>query len=667
MPAIECFAQKIITGCSRLMQCVTYSGKGCLCAIFLTIFFVGGLQTTARAQATTNFRVPLVYGYQADPMMFTWNGSYYLYVNEQLQYNRLRRTHSLAGIASAADEIISSGVVGVGTATSCGYMLHWNSLWYQYCADGRGSLVLVSSADDPMSTYTLAGYIDGPSGFTGYSEWPIVVGSQIYMLFTNDATSTTLHSIWAAKFSNPYTRTGTWNIIATPNSGSGSWECGDSRCIDEGGSAVVHGSKAFLLFSAGGYESPDYCVGMLTASTSSDLTQQSSWTKSSGCVISRNNAASVYGPGSALWFKSLDGTQDWIVYHVKTSTNNQYNGDDRKLELMHITWDSGGNPIFASPHAMDTFTPLPSGDPGEMDTAPTISSWSNGILKVDAVGSGNNLYEDTWTGSTNTWSGWYQVGVSPPNGAALGPASISRTSNSIDMFVPTDSLIYKQTWNGTSWSSWTNMGGPNPSCCIGSVAGSRAATASWGSDRVDVFGLGLDHSLWQNTWTSETGYSGWTASLGYPSLGLPAGQEELMGAPAAVSREANAIDVFERDANGDIFTDSWNGTAWSGWSDVGAVSPGNASNPAVASWGSTNLQLYERGRDGNIYQNVWNGTSWAGWTSIGAPTAGAVSDPAAFSRTTNYADVFTRAADGNIYHTAWNGSSWSTWTNFGQP
>lgn len=636
---------------------------------FLSLLFIvpcavivcSSLQEKAQAQQTANFRAPLVYGYQADPMMTYWNGYYYLYVDDQLGYDRMRKSASLAGIGSAASEVIYVGSGGVKPGVNCVYLFHWNSRWYQYCGNGQGgTLVLESSADDPVSTYSLAGQLDAPPGFTGYAEWPILVGSQIYMLITTNGDGTSHNSIYAAKFSDPVTRTGSWSLIAVPNAGSGSWECGDGRCIDEGGSAVVHGNNVYLLFSAGGYESPDYCVGMLTASTSADLTVQSSWTKSSGCVIARNDSAGVYGPGSALWFKSPDGTQDWIAYHVKTSTGNHKNGDDRKLEAMQVTWDGNGNPVFSSPYAVDTYHALPSGDPGNEFSAPSVSSWGSNRLTVHAIGIGNNIYEDYWT-SNGGWSGWHQVGVTPPNGAALGAESVSRESNYIDMFVPTDSLIYRQTWDGLSWSSWVSMGGPNPSCCIGSVVGSRAAAASWGSDRVDLFSLGLDHGLWQNTWTSETGYSGWLTNLGYPT------SAEFIGDPAAFSRAANYIDVFMRGNNGDIYTETWNGSAWSGWTDIGSCPPGNASSPSVASWSSTNLQVYERGRDGNIYQIVWNGTSWGSWTSIGAPSVGAVSDPSAYSRVSNWVDVFTRGADGKIYSTYWNGTSWSAWSSFGEP
>ena len=616
---------------------------------------------SALGQTSTNYRVPLVYGYQSDPMMVYANGYYNLYVDDQMGYDRIRKSASLAGLVNAEPEVVYVGTGGVAPAVSCSYLFHWNSRWYQYCGDSTGNLVLESSADDPSSSYTFLGRLDAPSGFTGYAEWPIMSNGQIYMLITTNGEGVTYNSIYAAKFSDPATRTGSWNLISVPAGGSGSWECGDGRCIDEGGSAVIHGSNIYLLFSAGGYESPDYCVGMLTANMSSDLTQQANWTKSSGCVISRNNSSDVYGPGSAMWFKSPDGTQDWIIYHLKTSTANNMNGDDRKLEAMQVTWDGSGNPVFSQPTAVDTYHTLPSGDPGNELSAPSLSSWSSTRTTADAIGSGNNVYENFWTASSGTWTGWHQVAATPPNGAAMGPAAVSRTTNIIDLVVPTDSLLYRSTWNGTAWSAWSSMGGPSPSCCIGSVAGSKAAMSSWGSDRVDMFTLGLDHTLWQDTWTSETGYSGWTTSLGNPT------NIRLIGAPAAISRTSNVIDVFMRGTNGDIYTLSWNGSAWSSWTDLGSCSPGNSSNPAVASWSSTNLQLFERGRDGNIYEDIWNGTGWSGWTSIGAPSVGAVADPAAVSRTSNYTDLFVRGADGNVYATNWTGSAWGSWSSFGEP
>ena len=236
--------------------------------------------TTAKgtAQSTTEFRVPLMYGYQADPMMVTYNGRYYLYVNDQMGYDRMRKSKSLAGIAGSQSELLYTGDgVTEDVEVTCGYIIQWQGSWYQYCGDTTGGLVLKSNTSDPTGGYTFFGRnLDVPPGYTAYAKWPILVNNHLYMLATINGDGQVPNSIWAATYSDPVTRTGSWNQIAVPTKGTGSWECADNRCIDEGGSTVVHGSNVFLLFSAGGYEDPGYCVGMLTAAVTSDLSQQSS-------------------------------------------------------------------------------------------------------------------------------------------------------------------------------------------------------------------------------------------------------------------------------------------------------------------------------------------------------------------------------------------------------
>ena len=340
---------------------------------------------------------------------------------------------------------------------------------------------------------------------------------------------------------------------------------------------------------------------------------------------------------------------------------------------MQVTWDGSGNPVFGSPYAVDTYQTLPSGDAGDQYSSPFVSSWSSSRITLHAIGSGNAIWEDYWTTTSGTWSGWHQVGAVPPNGAAIGPASISRISNYIDMFVPTDSKLYTQTWNGSTWStSWSNMGGPSPTssveenpnggCCVANVNGSKAAATVWSSSRINIFVTGDDHDVWENHWISGTGWSG------YNDLGQPTGTRlGIIGAPGAASMSNNETDVFARAADGNIYQNTWNGSAWVGWSELGATSAGNASNPAATTWSSTNEQVYERGRDGNIYQIIWNGSTWGSWTSLGAPTPGATADPTAVSRTSNYVDVFTRATDGKIYQKTWNGTTWSSWTSLGEP
>jgi GH43 family beta-xylosidase len=96
-----------------------------------------------------------------------------------------------------------------------------------------------------------------------------------------------------------------------------SWET-VGGAVNEGAEVLQHDGKTFIVFSASHCSTPDYKLGILTYNGGDPL-NSSSWTKSSTPVIQRNNAAGVYGPGHNGFFKSPDGTEDWIVYHATTN------------------------------------------------------------------------------------------------------------------------------------------------------------------------------------------------------------------------------------------------------------------------------------------------------------------------------------------------------------
>jgi len=78
--------------------------------------------------------------------------------------------------------------------------------------------------------------------------------------------------------------------------------------------------KTFIVCSAGHCPTPDYKLGMLTYNGTGDPLDSASWVKSPNPVFQRSNANGVYGPGHNGFFKSPDGTEDWIVYHAHFGT-----------------------------------------------------------------------------------------------------------------------------------------------------------------------------------------------------------------------------------------------------------------------------------------------------------------------------------------------------------
>ncbi len=66
----------------------------------------------------------------------------------------------------------------------------------------------------------------------------------------------------------------------------------------------------------------------------------------------------VFGPGHNGFFRSPDGTEDWIVYHAKTNSFYTYKG--RETRAQKITWSAYGTPNFGEPMPLSAVLDEPS-------------------------------------------------------------------------------------------------------------------------------------------------------------------------------------------------------------------------------------------------------------------------------------------------------------------
>jgi hypothetical protein len=69
---------------------------------------------------------------------------------------------------------------------------------------------------------------------------------------------------------------------------------------------------------------------------------------------------------------------------------------------------------------------------------------------------------------------------------------ISRDTNRLDVFgIGLDNAVWRRWWDGTQWGGWESEGG--------SVFSPITATA-WAADRMDLFVIGGDSGLWHKWW-----------------------------------------------------------------------------------------------------------------------------------------------------------------------
>lgn len=121
------------------------------------------------------------------------------------------------------------------------------------------------------------------------------------------------------------------------------------------------GKYIHIAYSASGVWTPYYSLGLLTAKANSDLLNPASWKKSPQPVFRQSPENGVYGTGHNSFFRSPDGTEDYIFYHARdTQVDPPGKGDTRSPRAQKIEWKKE-YPHFGTPLPTSTRLKKPSG------------------------------------------------------------------------------------------------------------------------------------------------------------------------------------------------------------------------------------------------------------------------------------------------------------------
>ena len=129
--------------------------------------------------------------------------------------------------------------------------------------------------------------------------------------------------------------------------------------ILEGGFFLENNGRLFLIYSANGWKTQHYALGVLEL-VGDDICDPDSWIKHPEPLLVYGNG--VYGPGHASFFRSPDGSEVWCAYHAMQEPNEALVWVPRLVNVQKVEFDSTGYPVMGQPVGSETPIAPPSGE-----------------------------------------------------------------------------------------------------------------------------------------------------------------------------------------------------------------------------------------------------------------------------------------------------------------
>lgn len=329
-------------------------------------------EPAGQEQVVRFFTNPVIDG-GADPWVIQDNGSYYLSGSDGGGKIFISQFDKISEMSKAKPQLVyDSNNESVKVNALWGPHLNKiNGEWYiYYCAQinndpeftSQRMWVLKSETDSPFGPYENKGEVL----LSNNKEWAIDgsvlqrKNGDLYFVWSGieqkNIEDKTLHQkVFIAKMLDP-TRVDrkTITLIAEPTE---PWET-SVRPIMEGTRPlyVDENGKTILMYSANASWTDEYCLGSLT-NTDGNFLNPSSWKKSSSPLFQKT--AIVFGPGGASYVKSVDGKENWIIYHAARQKGSGWN---RTIRAQQFTLDDNNDPVFGIPVPIGVKIKVPSGE-----------------------------------------------------------------------------------------------------------------------------------------------------------------------------------------------------------------------------------------------------------------------------------------------------------------
>ena len=178
----------------------------------------------------------------------------------------------------------------------------------------RYGFVLESNTDDIFGEYTFKGMI-APDGLNNIDGTYLKKDGKLYYL-CSAYVDVAYQQLFICEMENPYTLkvdTNGKNNATMLSKPQHLWEKIGWK-VNEGPAVLYNGDDIYILYSASGYSSGGYCMGMLTYN-GGDIADKSSWCKSLTPVYYSNPIKKIYNAGHCSFLYRETG-EIYMIYHA---------------------------------------------------------------------------------------------------------------------------------------------------------------------------------------------------------------------------------------------------------------------------------------------------------------------------------------------------------------
>lgn len=345
----------------------------------------------------------------ADPWLEYWDGNYYLTTTTWTNELVMRKSPTLAGLASATPVNVWSDTHPDRCCNFWAFEFHRlkgpdGFRWYvMYTAGQDGTLdhqhlhILESVGDDPMGPYE---YKHAPMPDTWNIDGTYLKhNGQLYLVYSQWQGDEQRNII--VKMDSPWSITGEHVVLTKPEL---PWET-QGRKVTEAGQILQRNGRTFLIYSASYCNTPDYKLGMMEL-VGDDPMNVDHWEKYPEPVFQRGNG--VFGPGHNGFFQSPDGSEDWLVYHGNSSVEHGCSAT-RSLRAQRFHWNDDGTPDFGEPLAEGVKVDPPAGEDGPLITRVQgqffhlNNAATNLCLDIASGPSENHAVQNTCNANNGQW------------------------------------------------------------------------------------------------------------------------------------------------------------------------------------------------------------------------------------------------------------------------